>query len=299
MHKLLLGAHMPIAKGLAQAAVIGKQVGCSAIQIFTKSNRQWHAKALNQDDIQEFKKALIANQILYVNVHASYLINICASDATTTNRSLTALESELIRCHDLGIQDLVLHPGARKDQPVEVAIKKFSTNLDLVLKNTPPNTRILIENMAGQGSVLGSNFNELSQILDSVHHQKRVGVCVDTCHALAAGYDFSDSDKYHKFWSEFNRAIGKDRLGLIHLNDSKGALGSKVDRHANIGHGEITMNAFQLIMNDVSLRYVPKILETPKMDLVDDQKNLQTLVNLISKENLKYLKETNLEMYIN
>lgn len=298
MKQFLLGAHMPIAGGFPQAAVIGKQVGCSAIQIFTKSNRQWHAKPIASDEGKAFQRSLAENNIAYVNAHASYLINLCASEQTTASRSTAALETELIRCHELGIQDLVLHPGAKKEQSLDSAIKKFATNLNTALSLTPKNTRILIESMAGQGSVIGSTLEELAAILEMTTSPSRVGICIDTCHIFAAGYDFCSMEKYHEFWKSFNHFIGIDKLHLIHLNDSKKTLGARVDRHEHIGEGQIGKQALRLIMNDSKLIDVPKILETPKENLDADAKNLQLLVNLLDEENRKRLKNSNLEIYL-
>jgi deoxyribonuclease-4 len=298
MKKFLLGAHMPTTGGFYKSALFGQEVGCSAIQIFTKSNRQWQAKNITAEDADLFKSALHESKIQYTVAHASYLINLASPEQATQTKSIQALEIELERCHQLGIKDLVLHPGSRKDAPISQALKQVAQNINLALTNSPKNTRILIETMAGQGSSVGSSFEQLAEILTHINTSSRVGICLDTCHIFAAGYDFTTIDNYHLMWKAFNETIGFNKLGLIHLNDSKKELGCKVDRHEGIGHGKIGKQAFELIMNDLKLIGVPKILETPKEDLEMDKKNLKYLVNLLNKDHLKWLVETNLEMYL-
>jgi len=298
MKAFLLGAHMPISGGLAKSAILGKETGCTAIQIFTKSNRQWHAKKITQQDSDEFKSAVKVNHIKYVNVHASYLLNLCSTEATTAHRSATALEDELIRCNELGIKDLVLHPGAKKDQDTQTAIKKLANNLNSVLKNTPHSTRVLIENMAGQGTVIGGDLKELGKIIELVSDQDRIGVCIDTCHAFAFGYKLNTREGYQSFWEDLNKEVGRHKLSLIHLNDSQKEIGSKVDRHAEIGKGTMGNSFFKLLMNDPHLTHVPKILETPKDDLHADAKALKLLVSEIENSYHSYIKGTNLEIYL-
>ena len=298
MKKILLGAHMPTTGGLYHAAQFGKTVGCTAIQIFTKSNRQWQTKIITNEEAKKFKDELKINSIDYVNVHASYLINLASPETDTQKKSIQALEIELARCHQLGITDLVLHPGARKELPELQALKQVATNLNLALANSPQTTRVLLETMAGQGSTIGNSFEQLATIMEQVHDQSRIGVCIDTCHIFAAGYDFSDAKNYYELWTKFNKIIGIKKLGLIHLNDSKKELGSHVDRHEGIGDGKIGKQAFELIMNDENLIFVPKILETPKEDLEMDRRNISFLINLLHKNNLKWVKDSNLELYL-
>ena len=299
MKKILLGAHIPITGGFYNAAISGQEVGCSAIQIFTKSNRQWHAKPITTEDSNLFCQYLKKCRIEYVMAHASYLINLASPEKSTQNKSIAALEIELARCHQLGITDLVLHPGAKKDLPEEQALLQVAQNINVALENSPKNTRILLETMAGQGSTIGNTFEQLAKIMEHVKQQSRVAVCLDTCHIFAAGYDFSTPEKYHQMWLAFNHTIGLEKLGAIHLNDSKKELGSKVDRHEEIGAGKITKHSFELIMNDEKLISVPKILETPKEEgLVADKKNIRFLINLLTKENLKHAQNTNLEIYL-
>jgi len=298
MKKFLLGAHMSTTGGFYHAAFFGQETGCSAIQIFTKSNRQWQARPIITEDANKFKAAIEQANINYVVAHASYLINLASPDINTQHKSINALVEELNRCSQLGIRDLVLHPGSRLETPITQALEQVAHNINLALDQAASDTKILIETMAGQGSSVGSSFEEISQIIGGVKQDERVGVCLDTCHIFAAGYNFSSPDQYIKMWHDFNHIIGLNKLGLIHLNDSKKALNSRVDRHAEIGDGQISLEAFKLLMNDPKLLNIPKILETPKEDIRDDEKNMQKLVDLIEKDQLKYLKNTNLEKFL-
>lgn len=298
MKKILLGAHMPTVGGFYKSAFFGKEAGCTAIQIFTKSNRQWQAKNITIEDINSFKHALKQSKIQYTAAHASYLINLASPEQATQTKSIQALEVELERCHLLGITDLVLHPGARKDLPIKQALKQVAQNINLALENSPKNTRILIETMAGQGSTVGTYFEQLAEILMHIKIQSRVNICLDTCHIFAAGYDFTTSEKYHLMWEKFNNIIGYSQLGLIHLNDSKKELGCYVDRHEKIGTGKIGKQAFDLIMNDIKLIDIPKILETPKEDIQMDKENLMYLIKLLEKSHLDWITETNLDIYL-
>lgn len=298
MNKFLLGAHMPTTGGFYHAPFFGQEIGCSAIQIFTKSNRQWQAKPITTEDADKFKNAIKQANIDYVVAHACYLINLSSPDLNTQHKSIEALAIELARCAQLGIKDLVLHPGAKIDLDIDTALTQVAQNINLALERSPNHTRILIETMAGQGSSIGHTFEQLAKIIALVKHPSRIGVCIDTCHVFAAGYDFTTAEKYHDFWHSFNSTIGINQLGLIHLNDSKKELNSRVDRHAEIGDGKIGMHAFKLLMNDPKLISVPKILETPKENLADDQKNITKLVGLLDQENLKHLSHTNLVQYL-
>ena len=230
-------------------------------------------------------------------VHACYLINICSPEPETLHKSITALTVELQRCSQLGVRDLVLHPGARKTANLTQTIQQAARAINQALSQTPPNTRILLETMAGQGSSVGSSFEELAQILELVHDQDRIGICLDTCHIFASGINFSTPESYKLLWENFDKIIGRAKLGAIHLNDSLRELGSRVDRHEQIGLGKVGLEGFRLIMNDPGLLDIPKILETPKESLIDDQHNLKVLVVLLNKEAQNLLLNTNLELY--
>lgn len=276
--KILLGAHMSIAGGIEHAFYNGASIGCTAIQFFTHSNRQWSMKPLSPQSIEATKKARQETGIEHAVVHASYLINLASETALTTKQSIITLKKELENCHLLGITSLVLHPGTQSN-PKE-AIERISEGLNECLADTPDSTEILIETMAGQGGQVGYQFEQLALIKSKVQHKKRIGFCIDTCHLWAAGYDFSTEKGYLSVMHEFDSILGLTHLKAMHLNDSKKRLGSRVDRHEEIGKGTIGLEAFRLIMNDKRLADVPKILETPKNELEDYAHNMKILVSL-------------------
>lgn len=287
-HTLLLGAHMSIAGKMSYAIDLGESIGCTAIQIFTKSNRQWHAKAITQAEAMAFKEAWKNSSITSVIAHASYLINIGSPNKNLEHKSVTALTLEMERCALLDVPYLVLHPGSHSDTDEEECLKRMSKNLDEIFKHVPHGS-ILLETMAGQGTSVGHTFEQLAQIIKHSKHKKRLGVCFDTCHAFAAGYDFTTEQSYKAMWKKFDKIIGINKLKAIHVNDSKQTCGSHVDRHADIGKGKMGTKAFELLFNDPHLFDIPKILETPRSELSDYRKNMDTLVDLLSNKTKKLL----------
>lgn len=280
MSEPLIGAHLSISKGLDDVFNQADILGCTTLQLFTKSNRQWYAKPLTQEEIVAFKNAHTAHHSMPVVAHASYLINIGSPDEALAEKSTKALADELERCEQLGIPYLVLHPGAHRDTDVEACLERIAQNLSFVLKKVPGSTMILLETAAGQGSTVGSNFGELAELLKKSGQNPRVGICLDTCHVFVAGYNFSTPAGYNSMWQEFDRQIGLDLLRVIHVNDSQKGCGSRVDRHCDIGKGTIGLEAFRMIMQDKKLAHIPKILETPKHSLNDDARNLEVLRKL-------------------
>ena len=280
-HPLLLGAHMSVAGGFEQAIFRGESIGCTAIQIFTKSNRQWKASPITDEQAILFKKTVQNSSIHYVVAHASYLINSAAPDPEIHKKSVGALAQELQRCELLGIPYLILHPGSAGKSDQKLALAQIAQSLDDVFDEIPGSTMILLENMAGQGSSTCSTFESLATVRHLTHHKKRVGICFDTCHAFAAGYDLRTELSYEKIWQEFDKIIGLEHLKTMHINDSKKELGSKVDRHEEIGHGALGLESFRLLFNDSRFFSIPKILETPKDTLEDYAKNMQLLKSLI------------------
>ncbi len=289
-HSLLLGAHMSTSGGLEQAIIKGESIGCTAIGMFTKSNRQWNARDLTGVEIELFKTTQQRSTVQQVIAHASYLINL-ASGNDIHAKSVQALIDEIKRCTQLGIPYLVLHPGSAGDQSKQQALNNIVAGLNRALDNTDSSVVVLLETMAGQGTGTCSRFEELATILASVTTKGRVAVCFDTCHIFAAGYDITTKETYEKTWMEFDRVIGLAQLKAFHINDSLKELNSHVDRHANIGEGKIGLNAFKLLMNDERFFGVPKIIETPKGEnaLVEDRKNLQTLRELLSEKTKELL----------
>ncbi|MFH1644190.1 MAG: deoxyribonuclease IV [bacterium] len=277
-NKLLLGAHITISKGLDKAIEIGQSIGCTAIQIFTKNNKSYFAKKLTKTEIENFKKTQKNSTIEKVVAHTSYLINICSKNPETENKSIASLKEELSRCEQLEIPYLVLHPGSHTGQGEKEGIKKIAKNLDMVLNSASGNTMILLETMAGQGTNLGYKFEQLKEIRDLCKHKKLIGFCFDTCHVYSAGYNIGTEKGYKKTIKEFDEILGLKNLKAIHLNDSKTELGSRKDRHANIGNGKIPKLSFQLLMKDKRFKKVPKILETPTDSDLKEYKEELTLL---------------------
>ncbi|HSC24690.1 MAG TPA: deoxyribonuclease IV [Candidatus Babeliales bacterium] len=287
-HSLLFGAHMSISGGLDLAIQRGESIGCTAIQIFTKSNRQWYAKPLTDQTIITFKKAWEESSIKSIIAHASYLINIGSPNEATEKKSLEALILEFKRCADLTIPYLVIHPGSHTNTDEESCITRINNNLNTLFATVPDGT-ILLETMAGQGSNVGYTFEQLAQIIAYSPYKHRLGICFDTCHAFTAGYNFTTEKMYHDMWEKFDNIIGIKKLKAIHVNDSQQGIGSRVDRHTDIGKGKIGLKSFELLFNDPLFFDIPKILETPKNDLTDDKNNMNVLIGLLNTTTKKLL----------
>lgn len=270
--------------GLWQALERGDSIGCTTIQIFTKNGRQWKAKELTEQEITLFKLAQAKTGISPVIAHASYLINIGSARHEISTKSTDALIEELNRCSALDIPYLVVHPGSYGTATREQCLDMIIKNVNHALGHSTGSVTLLLETMAGQGSSVCSTFEELAYIIGETKKTKRIGICLDTCHIFAAGYDIRDTTSYHETWKKFDTLIGRHYLQAIHLNDSKKGLGSHVDRHEHIGQGHIGLDGFRLIMNDQNLAHIPKIIETPKEeDLSVDKHNLDTLKKLVKK----------------
>ncbi len=279
---MLLGAHVSIAGGLYKAPARGTELGCTAIQIFTKNQVQWQAPPLAEADIQNYKPTYQAAGLKAVCSHDSYLINIGSADSALLEKSRNAFIDEIQRAHLLEIPYLVFHPGAFKSGNEKECLRIIAESINFCLDQigkTP--VQVLLETTAGQGTTVGYRFEQLRGIIDLVQRPANIGVCLDTCHIFVAGYDIRDENSYQKTIREFDDVIGLDRLKVIHLNDTKKAIGSRVDRHENIGLGTIGENGFRLIMNDNRLANIPKILETPGGDEWF-MKNLALLRSMVS-----------------
>jgi deoxyribonuclease-4 len=280
LQRALIGAHISISGGMYKAFERADSVECTTMQIFTKSNQQWYARPFDKDEVTQFlqTKKGYAGRVDPVIVHASYLINLCSSDPAVVKRSKVALLTELERCHSLDLPFLVVHPGSSPD---ENAAQIVRAGIDEVLDQFEGNTKIVLENMAGQGSSVGHKFEALASIRAASTQKSRIGFCIDTCHAFAAGYDFRTKELYENFIKKLDLVLGLDQIYVMHLNDSKKECGSNVDRHAPIGEGQIGLEPFRFIMNDTRLASLPKIIETPHATLADDEKNLAVLRSLI------------------
>lgn len=281
------GAHMSISGGIFNAIIRGRDCGCETIQIFTKSNNQWKAKELSEEEIERFKELGDQSGISPIVAHDSYLINLGAPDEGLYNKSLEAFYIEMRRCEALGIPYLVMHPGAHVGAGEEAGLKKIAQAINHIHARTKGfKTKVALENTAGQGSQVGYKLEHLARLLDLIKDPDRVAVCIDTCHIFAAGYDIRTQAGYNRTIKELDKTIGIERVKVFHVNDCKKGLGCRVDRHEHIGQGGIGLEAFRLLMNDDRFKDVPKILETPKTKDGDeyDLMNLATLRGLVGKK---------------
>jgi deoxyribonuclease-4 len=253
------------------------------MQIFVKNNMQWFARPLRTEEIRSFLKHTQRAQIAAAFAHANYLINLAATNPQFHANSLRALAEELTRADQLELPFLVLHPGAHLGAGEEAGLNKIVGSIDAVFAVIPKvKTKIALETTAGQGSCLGHTFEQIAYIRQNVREPERLCVCLDTAHVFAAGYDLSTAATTTKVFGQFDRVIGLKQLAAIHVNDSKTARGSRVDRHEHIGKGQIGLEAFRFIMCDPRFAKIPKVLETPKgKDLAEDVENMKTLRSLL------------------
>ncbi len=278
-----LGAHESIGGGLHKAFDRAQSVGCETLQIFVKSNRSWAVKPLTEKDIERFKAKAEETGIQPVVAHTSYLLNLGTPDDTLWKRSRDTLIIELERCEALGVPYLVLHPGSHVGTGEEAGLARVAQALGEVHAATPGfRAQILLETTAGQGTNLGYRFEHLGWLLEHTPTGERMGVCLDTCHVFAAGYELRTPEGYADTMEAFDRIVGLERLLALHLNDSKGDLGSRKDRHEHIGKGHIGLEGFRHVLNDSRLANLPGLLETPKSDdLHEDRENLVVLRSLV------------------
>jgi deoxyribonuclease-4 len=277
------GAHMSISGGLHKAFGHGERAGCDTIQIFSKNQQQWRGKALTDQDIELFKAEQARTGFGPIIVHDSYLINLASPNDELWEKSIAAFADELARCAALGIPYLVTHPGAHTSSGEDAGLRREATALNRLFDSgTGLGVTVLLETTAGQGTCLGHRFEHLAQLIELSTYPERLGVCVDTCHILAAGYDIRTPEASAETFAEFDRVIGLDRIKAFHLNDSQKDLGSRVDRHAHIGEGCVGLEGFRAIVNHPAFADLPMILETPKGDnLAEDIENLGKLRGLI------------------
>jgi deoxyribonuclease-4 len=260
----LLGAHVSVAGGTDRAPPRAKAIGATAMQIFTKMANRWAERACEDEECVRFRAALADTEVQKTSAHDSYLINLASPDPVLRARSLESFTLELARCEALDLDYLVSHPGNFIDDRF-AGLMRNAEAITTALERNPGRTMILMETTAGSGTAIGASFEEMAVLIALVphpHHQ-RLGVCVDTAHVFAAGYDLAND--YEGVWSRFDDTIGLDRLRMMHVNDSKAPLGSRRDRHDLIGEGALGERAFRQIMNDQRLLHVPKVIETPKL----------------------------------
>ncbi|MGH7224166.1 MAG: deoxyribonuclease IV [Gemmataceae bacterium] len=281
----LFGAHMSIAGGCHNALLEARARGCDSVQLFTRAPSQWSGRELSDEDVRLFRRTLRQSQLRQAMAHDCYLTNLASPDEALYRRSLETFLVELQRVERLGLRYLVMHPGAHLDSGEETGLARVAAALDEIHSRTPDFTvRVLLETTAGQGSTLGDRFEHLARILARTAESDRLGVCFDTCHVFAAGYALAPADEYQATMRAFDRTIGLRRLRAFHVNDSRKPRGSRVDRHAHIGRGEMGLEPFRLLVNDRRFRNRPMILETPKEEGEEkdmDRVNLATLRGLV------------------
>jgi deoxyribonuclease-4 len=280
-----LGAHMSISGGIHLAPERGVKAGCGVIQVFTQNASQWRGKAVDDADAALFREKWAESGLHEIVSHDIYLVNLGAPPGEVRDKSLAAFREEMFRCARLGIHKIVMHPGAHTGDGEETGLKRISGAFDELFAAVPEYTgKVLLETTAGQGSNVGYRFEHLQAIMDNSSFPDRFGVCVDTCHIFAGGYDITTDDGYRKTFEEFDRLIGLDRLQAFHVNDSKKGLNCRVDRHEHIGQGAMGLAPFRFLMNDPRFAKIPKILETPKGENDEmDEVNLKVLRDLVKK----------------
>jgi len=287
-----LGAHLSIAGGLPRAVDRAQASRCEALQIFTKSAGQWRARELPRDEVALFRRRVEETGIHPVVAHNSYLINVAAAVPALRLQSIAALGDELDRAELLGLDALIMHPGSYTTGTEEDGLRAIGRALAGLLKRRRQHrVKILLEHTAGQGTNLGHRFEHLAAILEHAGGSPRIGVCLDTCHLLTAGYDLCTDAGYRDTFRDFDRIVGLDRLRVFHLNDSKKPCGSRVDRHEHIGKGCLGLEPFRKLVNDPRFSNLPMLLETPKLETPEsrrrsdvdpwDARNLRTLRRLI------------------
>jgi deoxyribonuclease-4 len=288
-----LGAHLSIAGGLWRSIDRARASRCVSLQIFTKSAGQWRARPLPPEEVVRFRDCVSDSGIRPVLAHNSYLINLAASSAALREQSAAALGEEIDRAELLGLDGLVMHPGSYTGGTEAGGLELIAAALRrLLAARRRGRTMILLEHTAGQGTNLGHRFEHLAAIIDRLDGSPRVGVCLDTCHLIAAGYDIVSESGYRETFQSFDRVVGLDRLKAFHVNDSKRELGSRVDRHEHIGRGHLGLETFRRLLNDGRFGGLPMLLETPKLDTPEsrrrsdvdpwDRRNLRTLRSLLA-----------------
>jgi len=285
---MFVGAHVSAAGGVHNAVKNACKIGGRAFALFLKNQRTWNSKELSLEEVAKFNQAIDSSGFDRSKImpHGSYLVNLANPEEAKRKKSFDTFVDDLQRCHRLGILLYNIHPGSTLGSDSRTAIRFVADSINEAHRLVPTVT-VLIETMAGQGNVIGSKFEELRQLIDLVEDKSRIGVCLDTCHIFAAGYDIRTPKAYQKTMQLFEDIVGLPFLRGVHLNDSLGALGSCKDRHANIGKGLIGLNAFRLIMKDPRFNHIPIVLETPAPEGKEDaiyKEEIDLLYNLINSK---------------
>ncbi|MEO0237035.1 MAG: deoxyribonuclease IV [candidate division WOR-3 bacterium] len=274
-----LGAHLSVSEGFLKMFKTADMIKCSAVQIFAKNQRRWESKFFDLEEIDDFKKGFNSSNVKYVNIHASYLLNLASKDKEIFKKSIDNLIDDLKRAEKLKIDDVVFHPGNHLGEGEEYGIKRVAEGLNIVCEKTDFGN-ILLETTAGQGSSIGYRFEHLRDIIAKTKYEKRLFVCYDTCHTFEAGYDIREKDVFEKTFESFDRIIGLKKLKLFHLNDSKYDLNMKKDRHEFIGKGFLGLKSFEILLKDKRFKDHPMVLEVPG-DVSDYEHDLKILYSLL------------------
>lgn len=281
MAATLLGAHRPAAGGVQNAVLSAHSIGCTAVQVFTTSPQSWRAKPVTEEMVAAFRAAVEKTGITEVVSHDSYLINLCAPDPAKREQSKEGMKNEIGRCALYGIDRVVSHMGSHVGHGEDWGLAGVAESIKEVLDDTPDSVTVCMETTAGQGSALMAKFEQLAAIIEALGGHPRLGVCMDTCHIFAAGYDIRTEETFNATMAEFDRIVGFDRLKVVHCNDSKKGLGTRVDRHAHLGEGEIGAEAFRLLVNDARFARIPILLET-EIENEGQEKDLALLKSFIA-----------------
>jgi len=275
---------MSMSGGIEQAIWRGQSIGCETIQLFVANPNRWKSPPLTDEDIDRFRTAEIETGIRPIVAHDIYLINLGSPEEELWERSINAFQDEVDRCARLKLPYLVMHPGSHMGMGAEACLRRIADALDILRERAlHVSVKILLETTAGQGTNVGYRFEHLAEIMALVKDRGWLGVCLDTCHVFGAGYELRTREGYEATWRQFDEILGLDLLGCIHLNDSKGCLGCRLDRHEHIGKGQLGLEPFRFLLNDPRLRHLPMVLETPKgPDMKEDVENLAVLRSLIA-----------------
>lgn len=277
-----IGFHVSISGGFEQAAVTARRLGCDCLQIFSHSPRSWVLKEINQDDCDAFRKAADRYQLFPIAVHMPYLPNLATGDESLYAKSIFFLEQNLKRACLLGADYLVLHPGNSGKSTLEKGIRNIAKAINHVL-TSKTGCRLLLENTAGQGTEIGHQFSQLKSIIDRIRRKNRIGICLDTAHAFAAGYDLSTEKGLHRMLEEIDQLIGIEKLCFLHLNDTRTALGARSDRHWHIGRGRIGSIGFRRILNHPVIKNLAGVMETPAKKEGDERRNMTLVRRLMER----------------
>lgn len=278
---MLLGAHIPVSGGVFRAPERGRALTCDCMQIFSKNQMQWKAKPLSEEDAHRFKAGIAEHGIVETIIHDSYLINLASPDDELLKKSREAFLDEMVRARKLGVRYLVFHPGAHVGSGEQTGLRRIAESINWArAESGSSEVELLLEITAGQGSVLGHSFEQLATVIDMLDEPKSAGICFDTCHAYAAGYDVRTPKGYEKTMRQLDDVLGFAQLKAVHLNDSKGKLGSRLDRHEGIGKGYIGFDGFRNMMNDQRFEDLPMVLETPEGEkrYADELKTLRAMI---------------------